>query len=149
MPSTMSNVLLRQIRSVKKLLGSLDINLARKGQDALGELGAKALRQHVVYSAEPFDHFKADWALPLDGLEDGVILYLHGGSYTAGSLPYARSFGGVLANTTKHITLCIGYRLAPEHPFPAALDDALAAYRRITEIHRKKLQSSASLPAAA
>lgn len=135
MPLTKSNILLHQIRTAKKLFGSLDIGLARKAQDLLGGLGAKALREHVVYTKEPFDCFEADWALPLNDLDEGIILYLHGGAYTAGSLAYARGFGGILANTTRHITLCIGYRLAPEHPYPAALDDALAAYRRILDIY--------------
>jgi salicylate hydroxylase len=54
------------------------------------------------------------------------VLYLHGGAYTAGCLAYAKGFGGVLAEETGLSVLCAGYRLAPEHPFPAALEDALA-----------------------
>ena len=63
-------------------------------------------------------------------LEDPrVLLYLHGGGYVAGSIRYAAGFAGVIAAKTGVRTLCIAYRLAPEHPFPAALDDAMTAYQ--------------------
>jgi acetyl esterase/lipase len=114
-------------------LRSLDFEYARKQLDALGAVDVRLLHSHVVYAVEPFGDFEAEWALPLSGPEDGVILYLHGGSYTCGGLPYAKSFGGVLARDTRRLTLCVAYRLAPEHPFPAALDDAAAAYSRILE----------------
>ena len=57
------------------------------------------------------------------------MLYLHGGSYLYGSPENYRDFLWRIANVTAAHVLCIDYRLAPEHPFPAALDDAVAAYR--------------------
>lgn len=137
MPSKISTVVLKQLKRTKPLLHSLDIEAMRKGQDILGALGARAVRNNIVYSSEAFENFEADWALPLYNADDGIILYLHGGSYTCGTLAYARAFGGLLADTMHRITLCVGYRLAPEHPFPAALDDSVAAYMRI----RKKYPS--------
>lgn len=134
MASNVSKLIRRQIELAKPLLQSLDIERARRGQDALGQIGARVLRDKVVYMPEIFDNFEAEWAYPLNGPEKSVILYLHGGAYTAGYLPYAKGFGGVLANTTRRNTLCIGYRLAPEHPFPAAVDDAVEAYLRIQEM---------------
>jgi acetyl esterase len=56
-----------------------------------------------------------------------VILYLHGGGYVKGGIEDSDAFCRNLAHVTRHIVLSIGYRLAPEHPFPAALDDALTA----------------------
>lgn len=58
----------------------------------------------------------------------GVLLFLHGGGYRAGSLVTHRGFAARLARLTGLRVLLIDYRLAPEHPYPAALDDALAAY---------------------
>jgi len=58
----------------------------------------------------------------------GVILYLHGGAYTVGSINTHREFVARLARATQMRGLAINYRLAPEHPFPAALQDATAAY---------------------
>ena len=60
---------------------------------------------------------------------DHHILYLHGGAYSYGSPSHYRDFIWRIAAATSARVLCIDYRLAPEHPFPAALDDALSAYR--------------------
>jgi acetyl esterase/lipase len=61
--------------------------------------------------------------------EDYHVLYLHGGSYLYGSPQNYRDFLWRIANATAARVLCIDYRLAPEHPFPAAVDDAVEAYR--------------------
>ena len=58
-----------------------------------------------------------------------VVLHLHGGGYTMGSAELAAPLAGRLAEAAGGWSLVPDYRLAPEHPFPAALDDALAAYR--------------------
>lgn len=60
---------------------------------------------------------------------DRHLLYLHGGGYTYGSPSLYRDFTWRLAAACRATVLCIDYRLAPEHPFPAALDDSVAAYR--------------------
>ncbi len=63
--------------------------------------------------------------------EQRQILYLHGGAYTAGSPLTHRGIAARLALLTGATVHVLGYRLAPEHPFPAALDDAIAAYRAL------------------
>ncbi|TVQ23088.1 MAG: alpha/beta hydrolase [Spirochaetaceae bacterium] len=80
------------------------------------------------------DGLRAAWisgAWPTTGAEHttGVTLYLHGGAYALGSLVTHREFLGRFASVTRTRVLAIEYRLAPEHRFPAALDDAVAAYR--------------------
>lgn len=57
-----------------------------------------------------------------------TVLYLHGGGYLAGSAYGSRPLAAVLAVTTHRAILVPDYRLAPEHPYPAAVDDAVAAY---------------------
>ena len=57
------------------------------------------------------------------------LLYLHGGGYVIGNLNTHRDMAAVLSQVTGAVTLAVDYRLAPENPFPAAVDDALAAYR--------------------
>jgi epsilon-lactone hydrolase len=65
-----------------------------------------------------------------DGVSDErVVLYMHGGGYVIGSPPSWRQFGGRLSREAGVRLLNFDYRLAPEHPFPAAVDDAVAAYR--------------------
>jgi acetyl esterase/lipase len=60
---------------------------------------------------------------------DRHVLFLHGGGYVTGSPALYRHFTWRIATAARAHVLAIDYRLAPEHPFPAALDDALAAYR--------------------
>jgi acetyl esterase/lipase len=60
---------------------------------------------------------------------DRHVLYLHGGSYVTGSPALYRNFTWRIAAATRARVLALDYRLAPEHPFPAALDDAFAACR--------------------
>jgi acetyl esterase/lipase len=62
-------------------------------------------------------------------LSNRVVLYLHGGAYCFGAPSHYRDFIWRIAASCCARVLCIDYRLAPEHPFPAALDDAVSAYR--------------------
>jgi epsilon-lactone hydrolase len=65
-----------------------------------------------------------------EGARPGAtILYLHGGAYVLGSAHAYRHFAGQIAARANAIAFIADYRLAPEHPFPAALEDAQAAYR--------------------
>ena len=57
------------------------------------------------------------------------MLYLHGGGYTCGNLDYAKGFAATLADECGVRVFCAAYRLAPEDPFPAALDDAVVSYQ--------------------
>lgn len=72
---------------------------------------------------------RAGWAAPAAGDTEGVILYLHGGGYVAGSPATHRAFVAKLSRASGAAALVPDYRLAPEHPFPAAVEDALASYR--------------------
>lgn len=71
----------------------------------------------------------AEWIVPDDYSGDVVLLYMHGGAYCAGSLNTHRAFLGRLALACGCKVINVDYRLAPENPFPAALDDVLAVYR--------------------
>jgi acetyl esterase/lipase len=66
---------------------------------------------------------------PLDGARSGTILYFHGGSFSLGSPETAMALTAHLVERTGVRAVSLDYRLAPEHPFPAGLDDCLAAYR--------------------
>ncbi|MFI6830202.1 alpha/beta hydrolase [Kribbella sp. NPDC050241] len=62
---------------------------------------------------------------------DAVILYLHGGGYVVGSARTGANLAAPLARRTGLPAVSLEYRLAPEHPFPAAVDDTLAAYKEL------------------
>lgn len=72
---------------------------------------------------------RAYWHDPEGGAMDRVVLYLHGGGYVIGSPGSHTRMVGHLAKAVGCRALNVDYRLAPEHPFPAAVDDATAAYR--------------------
>ena len=71
----------------------------------------------------------AEWTTTPGADPARVILFLHGGGYISGSLPSHRHMIAQAGREAGARTLALGYRLAPEHPFPAALEDAVAGYR--------------------
>ena len=73
----------------------------------------------------------AEWSAAPGAPQDRVLLYLHGGGYCAGSLKTHRTLVGQIAKSFKGRVLAIDYRLGPEHKYPAAVDDAVAAYQFI------------------
>lgn len=68
---------------------------------------------------------------PADAPDDEVVVYLHGGGYCSGSLDTHRGLGGALALASGRTVVTLDYRLAPEDPFPAALNDALLAFDQL------------------
>ncbi|GJD81560.1 alpha/beta hydrolase [Methylobacterium gregans] len=80
---------------------------------------------------EPVDAHgvRAEWTSTPAADGERVVLFLHGGGYVSGSLRSHRHMVAQAGREARARTLAIDYRLAPEHPFPAALDDALTGYR--------------------
>lgn len=71
----------------------------------------------------------AEWIIPKNAVNPGVVLYLHGGGYAMGSINTHRALMARIAIASKTKVFGIDYRLAPEHPFPCAIDDAFEAYK--------------------
>jgi acetyl esterase/lipase len=85
---------------------------------------------HVHLESLKIDNrLEAEWLRPREAHATRVLLYLHGGGYVLGSLNTHRSMVGSLAQRCGLNALTVNYRKAPDHPFPAALDDAKRAYR--------------------
>ena len=118
-----------QLHIMKPIAANLSLEATRKGQDKLGEIMEAIHRRDVFEREHDFGAFQGAWLMPEDERRQGVILYLHGGGYTCGSLEYAKGFAATLADECGVRVFCAAYRLAPEHRYPAALDDALEAYR--------------------
>lgn len=74
------------------------------------------------------DNIPAEWVIPPNSIKDHVILHIHGGGWMLGSPSISRRITSAIANATKLKILSIDYRLAPEYPFPAPLDDCITAY---------------------
>lgn len=82
--------------------------------------------EHAVVSA---GGARAEWFTPPGVTGGPVLLYLHGGGWVFGLSPLHYTFLADLSRRLGWRVLAVDYRLAPEHPFPAGLDDCLAAYR--------------------
>jgi len=87
----------------------------------------------ICFEAADANGVASEWVTAPGCALDRVILYFHGGGYTIGTLATYRNFTGHLARATGAKLLAAGYRLAPEHPFPAALEDAVTSYRWLIE----------------
>ncbi len=75
------------------------------------------------------DELSGEWILSSQMEKDKVILYAHGGGYAIGSCQAHRAIIAKFVKSSGVSALAFNYRLAPEHPFPAAIDDSVAAYR--------------------
>lgn len=113
---------------VKRVLNKPTFNLqaVRRAMGARLTMPA-LLPRGLAVTASCDSVLRGEWQVPRDVQTDGVILFLHGGGYIAGSPRTHRSCTGWLAQEAGTRLFSLDYRLAPEHPFPAALDDAVAA----------------------
>ncbi len=123
------NSLLRsQLQLLKPFISGCSLATARRGQDKIGDLMVSFHKNYVNTEHILIGDISCAMLTPKDEVSGGVILYLHGGGYTSGNLAYAKGFGAMLASKCGIRVLCVEYRLAPEHVYPAALDDSLEAY---------------------
>lgn len=104
-----------------------DLEKQRKGQELLGRLFAPM--SGMSWAPFCLDGMNAAWMRPNRGHDNKrAILYCHGGGYTSGNLGYAKVLAAKLAHATGREVLSFEYRLAPEHPYPAAPEDAMRAW---------------------
>ena len=126
-------VIRAQLRRLSPLFQRGSLELVRKRQNKIGELMEARYRRQILSREHSFDSFIGCWTVPKDERRQGVILYLHGGGYTCGDLEYAKGVAAMLAVKCGVRVFCSAYRLAPEHPYPSALEDALTSYRYLLD----------------
>jgi epsilon-lactone hydrolase len=98
----------------------------RERLDALGS--AYPTAADIRLDPVSADGVPAEWSVSPGADVDRVLLFLHGGGFSAGSIVSHRAMVAETGRAAQARTLAIDYRRTPEHPFPAALDDALCAY---------------------
>ena len=108
-----------------------ELESARRDYDAIAQV--ENLRRRVRVEAIDCAGRPAEWVVPVGCAPDRTILYLHGGGYGMGSPRSHRALMADVACATGARILGIDYRLAPEHPCPAAMDDSLAAWHWLLE----------------
>jgi acetyl esterase/lipase len=101
----------------------------RAAMDAFGEMGS--LPPGCLHEPAAIGGVKAERVVPTNAVEGRRILYLHGGGYAGGSPRSHRPMVARLAEAARSAAVSLDYRLAPEHPFPAAVEDAVDAYRAL------------------
>lgn len=90
--------------------------------------GTLPVADDVVREKVDINGMEGEWQIVPESQDDRVLLYLHGGGFLFGSIATHRGETSELGRAAKARTLAINYRLAPEHHFPAPLDDAMNAY---------------------
>ena len=124
MASEQLNKVIERIRSQPQNLNA-SIEQRRAGMERISE----RVPADVICEKVNAGGVSAEWISAPGATPDRVILYLHGGGYVVGSINTHRAMVSRIARASDARALAIDYRLAPEHPFPAAVDDTLAAYR--------------------
>lgn len=116
--------------AMRAKLAAVPIQITRESYDALLEQVPPA--DSVAYSEGEVGGVPGVWCAPKARRASDALLYLHGGVFVFGSARGYRHFVGQIAARAGMRAFAADYRRAPEHPFPAALDDARAAYRGLT-----------------
>ena len=119
----------RQLEITRPIVDASGLHVSRGAQDKIGKLMSFKNRADVVFQDTVREGIKTSLVIPRDEIRTGLILYIHGGGYTAGGLDYAKGFASTLSSKFGIKVLTFEYRLAPENPYPAALDDAILAYK--------------------
>ena len=110
-----------------------DLEKQRRSQDALGNMAASM--SGLVWESFTLAGMDAAWMrLSREHRRRRVILYCHGGGYTSGGLGFSKVLASKLTRATGMDTLAFDYRLAPEHPYPAAVEDALTAWGHLESL---------------
>ena len=115
------------IKRVHGLVENTDIEKHRHSQDQIGAMLGNS--KDICYREVDIDGMYGEWiSVNRAHMKKYVLLHCHGGGYSTGSSLYARTLTSKLAASTSMDVLCFDYRLAPEHPYPAATEDAMKVW---------------------
>ncbi|HVU21429.1 MAG TPA: alpha/beta hydrolase [Rhizomicrobium sp.] len=116
---------------LEMLIGGPDTPFMERRLQAKKFAEAFALPSGLSVESDRLGGVKAEWVVPDNASPSPALLHLHGGGYVLGDPAGSRALTTALALKTGKSVVSIDYRLAPEHPFPAAVEDALSAYRAL------------------
>jgi epsilon-lactone hydrolase len=131
MPSEQMQAFIDALRDRIPQDGTLTVEQHRAMHDAL--LARRPPDEDVRIEATVLGGVPAEWVWAEGVPADRVVLYCHGGGFRAGSPRGSRQFAGRLSRASRARIAVLDYRLAPEHQFPAALDDVIAGYRGLLD----------------
>lgn len=123
--------ILKGLRVSGKLAGKDNFPVMRKNFDKA--CTSMPLEKGVKFKPITIAGIPSEWAVPPKCDNRDVILYFHGGGYCIGSIEAVRVLCSKLASESERAVLTFEYRLAPENPYPAGLEDALTVYHWLLE----------------
>ncbi|HWF36840.1 MAG TPA: alpha/beta hydrolase, partial [Solirubrobacteraceae bacterium] len=116
---------------------AINVRVSPRAQRRLAELTATFFRppkgtnvEHITLGGRPVERVSFGASE-----RPRAILYLHGGGYVTASPRVYRALAGHLARSAASVVFNLDYRLAPEHVYPAAVDDAVAAFTALVDVH--------------
>lgn len=115
---------------LKKETFTMDTSIEKFREDC--EKGAARyakIPKNIQLKEQNIEGIKSEWLIPASANPEKLILYVHGGGYVSGSCSDHRGFVSKFAQFTGVTNLIFEYRLAPENPFPASLDDSVKIYK--------------------
>ena len=133
MPTTFSKLIRGAMKSLKPIVVNLSLEMERAGTDFLAKGENRRLPAGMNVMRLDVEDIPAEWFLPEGAPHDAAVIYFHGGAYMTGTLMSSRVLAVDFAQATGLNTLSFEYRLAPEHPYPAALEDAYKIYLAAVE----------------
>ncbi len=116
-------------RKFKPMMTAETLDLPSLRRQLESQAKSKKQIKGVSVSAVDSDGIKGEWQVPKGAADDSCILYCHGGGYSFCSPATHRPMTAALAKESRQRVFSLDYRLAPENPFPAPVEDALACYR--------------------
>lgn len=131
----MSSIRAKIMRSISSAyvqrmhIGEIDFRKVRKLWTRLGRLMMTAAGVHV--DPDKINGLYVEWLTPRERVDGKILLYLHGGGYVMGGCDMYRRLVSHIARAARIRALLPEYRLAPEHKFPAAIDDSVAIYQSL------------------
>lgn len=135
MPSLAYYLLKFSLRQVQKISSNKPEHIQKRRflVDSVSKMIPNASK--VSFEAVKIGNLNAEWIRPQQSDNNTVILYFHGGAYVFGSLDSHRHLVSHIAKASRCMALHVAYSLAPEAPFPAALNDAVATYTWLKSNH--------------
>ncbi|MDO4623245.1 MAG: alpha/beta hydrolase fold domain-containing protein [Eubacteriales bacterium] len=104
-------------------------------ENELKQTAALRIPKAVRITQETLHDVPVEWVTSVNNAHQQIIYYIHGGGFVTGSPEARRSFTTYIADKMGYNVAAVDYRLAPEHPFPAGLEDCIAVYQGLLETH--------------
>jgi acetyl esterase/lipase len=130
MPSPQLKLVIDMLRNAPAVAGADVLAMRANMEKAVAAVPVPA---GVAFTRVRANGVPAEWTVAEGARDDVAIVYLHGGGYVMGSLDTHRGLCGRLSRASRARVLSVDYRLGPEHPHPAAVEDAVAAVRFVRE----------------